>query len=40
MIYTQFIICMDTLIVKPDILIFTETWLTDKDNPALYLKKI
>ena len=33
-----FIICMDTLIVKPDILIFTKTWLTDKDNLSIYLK--
>ena len=29
---------MDTLIVKPDILIFTETWLTDKHNPSIYLQ--
>ena len=29
---------MNTLIVKPDILIFTETLLTDEDNPSIYLK--
>ena len=29
----KFIIFIDTLIGKSDILIFTETWLTDKDPP-------
>ena len=27
-----FIICIDNLIVKPDILIFTEIWLSDKES--------
>ena len=33
----KFLIFLDTLKVKPSIIIFTETWLTDLDDPTIYL---
>ena len=32
-----FNIFLDTLVSKPDIIVLTETWLTDTDDPSIYL---
>ena len=32
-----FNIFLDTLVSKPDIILLTETWLTDTDDPSIYL---
>ena len=32
----KLLICIDNLTRKPDIIILTETWLTDKDYPDIY----